>query len=188
MRMRIPSLRAALLLTLPLACHRAPAPATVLPEDTEEPAFPQGLFFYEATALNQKLTGRIVIADTMVLIEPDDDNCRHAPNASPARSRTRVESVTFFCDGDPVTPAAMGPYGSASIGVSLRRPTKDSRWGRITFAGTRNQCTRWGRTSEGNQVCARMEYLPEYRWVFGRLHLRRGSLAETDTTKRPPGE
>ena len=167
-------------------CQGSRQPAAVFShEPPVEPPFPQGLFFYEATALNQKLSGRIVIADTLVLLEPDDDNCRRPPTSMPTRSRK--DFIEFYCDGAATAAGMTAPYGTTRIIVNLHQPTRNSRWGRLTLRplGNKQVCTQTVTDRAGRMSCQNWMTRPafDYGWVWGRLHVKRGSLLPADTTQ-----
>ena len=105
------------------ACHRGVPPLSAPDPDA------QGIFEYEATAINQTLKGRIVIADSVVVVEPVGDECWLLPRTF---YRDEPYTVTFACAGDPVTAGADAPYGTIRLSISLLRPTRDSRFARLT--------------------------------------------------------
>ena len=90
-------------LSAAVACHRG-VPASSAPgPDT------QGIFEYEATAINQTLRGRIVIADSVVIVEPVGDECWILPRTF---YRDEPYFVTFACAGDPVSSGTDAAYGT----------------------------------------------------------------------------
>ncbi|HSA57155.1 MAG TPA: hypothetical protein VLE53_15695 [Gemmatimonadaceae bacterium] len=167
-------------------CQGSRQPATVFShEPPVEMPFAQGLFFYEATALNQKLTGRIIIADTLVLLEPDDDNCRRPPTT--VATRRDKDLREFYCDGAATASGVTTPYGTTRIIVNLHQPTRNSQWGRLTLRplGNKQTCTQTVTDAAGRTSCQNWVTRPafDYGWVWGRLHVKRGSLLPADTTQ-----
>jgi hypothetical protein len=166
-----------------LACHRS-RPATVFPEGVGDGPFPQGLFTYEATALNQQMRGRIILADSLVQIDPEDDACRRPPEA--LNPRRDPDIVEFYCDGIPTASAATTPYGSARIVVNRRYPDK-SRWGRYTLRplGNKQTCAATTVDKNGRTICTSWVMRPafDYGWVWGQLHVKRAFLTPADTSR-----
>lgn len=183
------------LLTLIVGCHRgAPPTAELAPGPLDEDAaavgdsmFPQGLFFYEAQAANQKLTGRIIIADNLVQLDPDDDECWRMPTRETRRQQK--DFVVFGCKGAPAPSGRNSVMGNTQIVVDLRWPTRRSRWGRLSGAGGSPTCANTSLTPQGRQYCSRYSSGGQPAWTWGTLKVSRGSLATLDsTTRRPPPE
>ncbi|HEX7123394.1 MAG TPA: hypothetical protein VF178_13545 [Gemmatimonadaceae bacterium] len=168
-----------------LAGCRARAPETDV--SPEEPLYPQGLFFYEAMAMNQPLKGKIVITDTLVIVEPEDDTCwRPERTVDPALREKDVR--VFFCTGVPVG-SANAPWGNTRLVINLRHPTLNSRWGRYTpRVDVRHGCLRWARTPSGERTCVQQGAGRQYGagWEYGPLRVSRGSLLPPDTGASPP--
>lgn len=157
-----------------LACHRGAPPASVPTPVT------QGVFEYEATAINQTLRGRIVIADSLVVVEPQDDECWRLPQTF---YREEPYFVTFACSGEPTTAGTGSTQGTTRLRISLLRPTRDSRWGRLTqVARTQRVCTRTVRQGTAN-VCTSWADRRIYTsgWQWGNLHVKRAYLTQPDT-------
>lgn len=169
---------AAAVLAAATACHRGAPPAGGLGPDT------QGIFEYEATAINQTLRGRIVIADTLVIVEPEDDLCWRLPQMI---QRDEPHYVTFACEGEPTTAAATSSYGTIRIRVSLLRPTRDSRWGRLMPVQTTFRRCVATTQQAGGTICTRYVDQRAYAngWQWGNLHVKRAYLTTPDTTGTP---
>lgn len=173
---RVARFAAAGVLVAAAACHRGAPPSSAASPDR------QGIFEYEATAINQTLRGRIVIADTLVVVEPEDDECWRLPQTF---YRDEPHFVTFACAGEPSTASTMSTQGTTRLRVSLLRPTRDSRWGRYTqVERTQRVCTRTVRQGTAN-VCTswadRRMYTNGWRW--GNLHVKRAYLTQPDTSR-----
>lgn len=161
-------------------CRSAPPDTDATPED---PLYPQGLFFYDATTPSQQLRGRIIIADTLVIVEPDDDTCWR-PERTVDPALREVDLRVFFCAGVPVGSAHSG-LGSTRLIVNLRNPTLNSRWGRYVprVEVDRNACVNPQRAANGRITCAQRATVNRASrgWQYGPLHVRRGSLPPADT-------
>lgn len=149
------------------SCHRSVRYASAFAEEEDEPPYPQGVFYYEASAMGQPLEGRIIIVDTLVILEPVDDRC-WLPEGSMEPPKRQVERRVFTCVG--VLASSMyAPQGTTQLEFNLRRPMHDSRWGRYTPHPLRTcyDCP-----------------LTAPRWVWGRLHVSRTPYA-ADTGRSP---
>ncbi|HEX7123395.1 MAG TPA: hypothetical protein VF178_13550 [Gemmatimonadaceae bacterium] len=151
------------------SCQRGVRYASMLPAmEAGEPLYPQGVFYYETSAMGQQLKGRIIIVDTLVIVEPVDDRCR-LPEFMRDPPKRQVERRVFTCVGVAVT-STHAPQGTTQLEINLRRPMHDSRWARYT-THTQQKC----------YDCA----LTAPRWVWGRLNVSRTPFAAD--TGRPPG-
>lgn len=169
-----------------LACSRGIRYANEEPVEPDEGLYPQGVFYYQATALNQKLSGRLVIVDTLVILEPENDRCLLE------RAGTgRIDSRTFSCDGAPTASGVISGAGVTTlIHINLRRPTRDSHWRRLAVTGTSGTNAAQGRVcvqghqDRGRFVCDRYEYQSRVNtgWQTGRLQVRRAPFPSADTT------
>lgn len=191
-------LLAVLPITLVLGCRRAPAPANVFPEERSEPEFPQGIFYYRVKALGDGFHGRIVIADTVVIMEPAEGACRGqsefvGASALPpgivavrgSENRWRKGRVTFYCDLSAATAGKPGWTGAVvTVVVDRRSPLTHSEWGRQAIDVTggpgsnRAICVDPSGAREA-AFCARSTPVHTTRW--SKLEVRREPFAPPDS-------
>lgn len=167
-------------LLLLASCHRSVPYANVAADEQGEPPFPQGVFYFQAAGLHQ--SGRIILADTLVIVESRDRECEEASTAllrtrsfSGAGVTDRRDARLFFC-ADPHSPAdyvATHAGTSFVVVVNLRTPVRASRWAHLVQEVRAQRGIGLARTPS------------IVRWEWRPLRVQRTPFAVADTGATP---
>lgn len=143
-----------MLATALVACHRGPTYAPGLTPAEAEAEDPEGIFRYDLEVLEQRIRGRVIIADTLVLLAAEGDACAPDPllfGHVRLRNRSDREYVTFRCESGML------------LRIHRRSPATRSLWERVApnaRTGAESYCLRGRWTRTGRMEC--------YEWYDGR--------------------